>query len=345
MLFTIGWYMAEGFSSTIAGKGRFVSFSGHAREEPILRRVEAQMNRLGIRCSFYRSKKSQAVELRAFSAELARWFAKWLGEGVYNKRLPPELMSLSVDQSRVLLDAYVAGDGYKRGKQTEWVSASATLASQFALLAARCQQAPTLRLIGAGKNTGQWIGAYTTDSNPSSPLLRQWTDTAVYQPVRSVTTHNARDVFVNDLSVDEDESFVVGQASVHNCHRIGQVDAVNAWYLLAANTIDETTPHCWSASAPSSARSPTVAPKTTRTSSTRSPASSPASPTATSAPSPDRRAGVVHWECDAYRSRLTNGLTLVYRASGEHTRPSMTGRGVGPTLAASRAARAPMPAA
>ncbi len=57
------------------------------------------------------------------------------------------------------------------------------------------------------------------------------------------------------------------------CHRIGQHDAVTAWYLLAADTIDETMARLIQRSARSSPRSPTVACCTPTGSSKRSSAS------------------------------------------------------------------------
>ena len=58
------------------------------------------------------------------------------------------------------------------------------------------------------------------------------------------------------------------------CHRIGQRDAVTAWYLLAADTIDETMARLIAAQArASSQRSPKAAPSTATASSTRSCAS------------------------------------------------------------------------
>jgi SNF2 family DNA or RNA helicase len=39
--------------------------------------------------------------------------------------------------------------------------------------------------------------------------------------------------------VKDVNSFVVGTSVVHNCHRIGQEDSVNVYFLLAKETIDK----------------------------------------------------------------------------------------------------------
>jgi hypothetical protein len=55
--------------------------------------------------------------------------------------------------------------------------------------------------------------------------------------VRKVETKQEK-VMVYDLEVEEDHSFTVGFATVHNCHRIGQKDVVNIQHLVLKDSLD-----------------------------------------------------------------------------------------------------------
>lgn len=238
MLFSFGFYLAEGFASVRPGKGRFISFSGHSREVPVLERIGRRLEQLGANWTIY-TRPGNGVEMRAYSADLARWFLHLFGHGAHSKSIPEGLMDLPPSQARCLLDGYLLGDGYLRGTQQEWVSMSVSLAHQIALLALRCGCAPTLR---RRTDTGAWVGAFTIEGNPDNESLAAWDERYVYQPVRQVTTrfatrHN-RKIRVWDIEVEDDESFVVGQATVHNC-RIGQDRGVIITTLIADHMMDE----------------------------------------------------------------------------------------------------------
>jgi intein/homing endonuclease len=238
LLFFWGWYLAAGFSATEEGKGSFVSLAGHTRERPILERLGAWFERLGINYSIYEREGENGLELRAFCHELAAWMREWFGHGAQNKSMPDIVMSLPPEQAKVLLEAYIMGDGYRRKQQTEWVSTSKTLCSQMALLAMKCGKSPGLREVDNEYNGGQWVGGYTDGGAHLSQYLKA-DDRYVYHPISSVTTSVAkRTKAVYDLTVEDDHSFVVGLAAVHNCHRIGQSNAVTITYLDALGTID-----------------------------------------------------------------------------------------------------------
>lgn len=234
LLWLFGWYLAEGFSSIASGKGRFISLSAHEDERPILERMQKTFRDMGVNSTIYADEKDKGIELRAFSYELAHWFGEWFGDGCENKRIPPFLLNISKPQALTLLEAYIAGDGYERNQQKEWVSVSQTLASQMALLALQCGYAPTLRLVDNDHHKNCWIGCYTIDGKPDNKALAYWDEQYVYNPIRKVETFFATrrpPTYVYDLTVDDDHSFVVGQAVVHNCHRIGQKGAVTSFWL------------------------------------------------------------------------------------------------------------------
>ena len=241
LLFLFGWYLAEGFSSTKKGKGSFVSLSGNIRDRKIVERCGKIFSSWGVHTHL--SAIDNKVELRAYSIELAKWFSFWFGRTARKKYIPAELLDLPKAQSRYLLEGYLAGDGYRRRNQTEWNSVSPTLATQMALLALRCGEAPTLRRIAKGKNEGLWIGGYTTNGQACNPRLSVWDESCVYHPIHKVETFYARrrpPTHVYDLSVEGDHSFVVGQAAVHNCHRIGQTETVHIISLICQGTVDES---------------------------------------------------------------------------------------------------------
>lgn len=243
LLYLFGWYLAEGCTVTGTDKGRFVSLSGHEKERSTLEEQAAVLAKFNITSTIYAKTGQRGIELRAYSAELARWFSAWFGSGAETKHLPPELLDLEAEQAAVLLKGYIDGDGYCRNKQVEWVTVSPVLAAQINLLAIRCGYSTTLRRVSSGKNAGQWIGGYTENGNPSRQALNMADDKYVYQPVSWVETYYAPKrptlTHVYDLTVADDHSFVVGQIAVHNCHRIGQRDSVTAWYLLGAGTVEE----------------------------------------------------------------------------------------------------------
>jgi hypothetical protein len=246
-LFVFGWYAAEGFSSISPSKGRFVSFSGHQKERHILERIAKVFDRLGAKSTIYASKTTKGIELRVYSIELAIWFMAWFGHTAKHKKLPEELMNLSARQSAILLRAYIEGDGHTRNGGHEWVSANKELAVQFCLLSAKCGYAPCMHRSSPAssrhsRNKGRdnlpddkekrnWVGSVRQATATSKPYI--------LRKVRSVTLDYQRRPKVYDLTVEDDHSFMVGFASVHNCHRIGQKDSVTCSYLVIEDSLDD----------------------------------------------------------------------------------------------------------
>ena len=225
--FVIGWYLAEGFASTAPGKGRFISLSGHERERPVLEWCGRWFDRLGVNWTIYANRRTKGIELRAYSAELAYTFAENFGHASHHKRLPDGwLADISERQARILLDAYYAGDGYHRPPAHEAVTASRSLAWDVALLTERLGFRSLIRASSTTSGGHNVVGYhdYLTDG---------------FRRVRSVGTSHGRRVRVHDLTVKDGESFMVGLAAVHNCHRLGQVRPVNYTTLIAPGTLDE----------------------------------------------------------------------------------------------------------
>ena len=221
-LFVFGRFAATGVASISDNKADFVSLSGH---ESVLERCGRVFSRLGINSTIHKIKNSKIIEFRAYSSELAHWFRDWFGHGAANKRLPRELELLPKDQARVVLDS----DGHSDGL-VEWVSASREMTYQFCMLAVRCGFSPTLRQ-GSEKSGSHWIGGFALSSESN--------DAYVEREVRSVESYYEKHPKVYDISVEPDNSFVVGFATAHNCHRVGQEGTVTVINFVVRDTIEE----------------------------------------------------------------------------------------------------------
>jgi hypothetical protein len=246
LLVLFGWYVAEGFCSSLAGKGSFVSLAAHERERPILERCAATISRVfGVSSSIYTA-STHGIELRAFSRELALWFEHLFATGSRNKRIPAELRDvMSPVQVRVLLDSYFGGDGYRRPHETwkcarEATTVSSRLASDVLVMLIRLGVAPKLRRVDNVHNDC-WIVGWPH----AKKLHHERVGGFVLHEIERVVTLRASSAKVDgkyphvyDLTVDGSESFIVGQAVVHNCHRRGQTNLCTITYLDAEGTID-----------------------------------------------------------------------------------------------------------
>lgn len=229
-LFTIGYYAGDGSARTRGGAGRYVSISGNTtKKQPAMARCRAWLVSQGL--SENEQVRENGVERRYYSAEWAFWFKKHCGVGAYKKRLPSFVLSLNPRQSRLVLDGLRASDGYVRagGDRTEYVTMSYTLAAHVMLLAKRAGFRPALTIGSTKQYVVGWGG-------PSGPRSAGRVSSILLRHSRKADDKPER---IYDLTVEQDESFVIGHAVVHNCHRVGTKGTVFVHYLVGRGTVEE----------------------------------------------------------------------------------------------------------
>ncbi|HEX9087861.1 MAG TPA: SNF2-related protein [Arthrobacter sp.] len=242
-----GLYVAEGFSTVDESKGAFVSISGHRNEEHVLRAHGEYLQRtFGFKFTIYKHNHN-GIEMRIFSQDLAAWFLQMFGHRAQNKRFPAWVFDLSKPQLEQVFLGYMAGDGHAKlsdnGEKVvlSWTTVSESLSGQLGLIAAALGYRTGTRTIeGHFKEATSTVNAMTARDS----YVTEYTDDAhegpwIWRRVSMVTSRYARrEERLWDLSVEGDESYVVGSAAVHNCNRIGQENICMVTTLLATNTLD-----------------------------------------------------------------------------------------------------------
>jgi len=230
-LFTFGYYAANGHVYTGTEKGRFVSFAGHEEKTHHIERSMRWLMTYGVDGTIRHSTSDLGMEGRSYSGEWALWFGKHFGQEAHEKKLHTTLLSLDRHQSQELLEGLLSGDGYHRGNNDEYVTVSSTLAAHVTVVMLRANWSPCVNQVKSGKNKGNWIIRFNKNVD------------RVGCKVRSITFDipkkiNGKREQVHDITVENEESFVVGTVVSHNCHRIGQLASVLIQHLVLEGSLD-----------------------------------------------------------------------------------------------------------
>lgn len=157
--------------------------------------------------------------VRINSRVLAQWFPTIFGSGSHNKRIPDEMMQLPADKLRHLAQGIFDGDGKKATNAIE--QTSLILALQLVEVAARLGVQPTTSRYLAANST------YISDvyrvhelvttqrsvrSKPDVWKLGDW-DLRKITAIDRVEYHGP----VFNLSIENDETYVIENVPVHNC--------------------------------------------------------------------------------------------------------------------------------
>jgi hypothetical protein len=238
LLYAFGFFIAEGWtvisdikSSTVNICQKITNSKMYDASEYIIKIIKE---------SFGIEKHSTHVDTKnvksctIHSKELAYNFKDWFGGIVYEKQLPIWVDELNEEQLDSLLKGYYHGDGYRRKNTQQATTSSIKLISQ--LIRYNCNLGRPISLSNKGENNYSIEYSLDEVKNKRIKLL----DGYITYPIKSINISKPKksEERVYDLSVEDDNSFVVGIYNVHNCYRIGQKETVNIYYMLMYNTID-----------------------------------------------------------------------------------------------------------
>lgn len=245
LLFAFGWYVAEGWSnSNNKNKGCNVSICGNLKTEKEITKkvIETFSNSFNLpKINKYESKLN-CISYSIYSKQLASQFLKWFGNNSHTKQFPEWVYDLNDEQIESILSGYFMGDGYARKNTQSGITVSKKLSSQLMILNGKLR-----RPISLNEKINFYNVEYTISEKVKNPnIIRiKIKDNKILYPIKEVKLSKPKrgEEFVYDLTVEDDHSFVVGCANVHNCHRIGQTKSVNIYYMLIDSTIDTMVWH------------------------------------------------------------------------------------------------------
>lgn len=239
LLYAFGWYVAEGWVN-LGPRSGSVSVCGNSDTEiEIIDKVAAIIcDSFGIpKSGFYQKKDAKTYSRHIYSRNLAFNFKKWFGDGAKNKKFPEWVFELSNDKIKSILKGYYDGDGYYRKNQQSCTTVSNKLSNQIILLESIIGNCHSLNLTVNKSGSDTFTLTYTENSKIIRHSVK---DNFIIRPIKDIKLYKAKrsDERVYDLAVQDDESFIVGLSTVHNCQRIGQKETVWVYHIVADESLD-----------------------------------------------------------------------------------------------------------
>ena len=227
----LGYYLAEGstyFNQANKQYTNQLSFGLHETE--LVNRVQELVGTVtGKNAYITEQPDKNGAGVSFYSQEYSDWFTRHCGKGATTKELSPELMNLAPSQTKVLLDAYLAGDGNicerENSTMVRFSTASETLAGQVQMLLNKLDIHAWVQVREGGEakfsnNSDRVINrqplyqiGYT--DNKKWDMVRE-TETHFIVPIREITREPYNDLVFN-IDVAESHSYLVKGIAVHNC--------------------------------------------------------------------------------------------------------------------------------
>lgn len=216
MLKLIGLWLAEG---TGYNQNR-VRFCFGIDEPLVAECMEALEREFGRQAKVHRHPTSDVVSLSDIADDMYRWVSGAKSE----KMMDGRLLLLPAERLRILIDAYLAGDGHVRPDRNEAVATtiSETLAHQVAFALQRLGHHANIRQARSARvefiegrqvqASDTWTVSFSPDEGRRSGLSREG---MIGYDIRDVS-ETAADV-VYDIEVDEDHSLLAEGVIASNC--------------------------------------------------------------------------------------------------------------------------------
>ncbi len=229
----LGLYVAEG---CIGGKVKnpYINFTINKKETHLLEKITSTFKALGYKTGVIHYNDRNSIEVRVVCAALARALPSLVGKGAINKHIPDFIMFSPVEIKIEFLRGLFEGDGYIKGNKVHFHTSSKTLTLQVQLLTAslggilgisyvkpyireirggKVISKDSWQLRGTSKSLGKIFGYEHKGAEISHVIYR---DNHILVPVKSIEGEKYNDMVCNIET--EDETYLVSNAIVHNCH-------------------------------------------------------------------------------------------------------------------------------
>lgn len=227
----LGYYLAEGSTYYNQANRQYTNqLSFGLAEQPLADRARQLVEQVTGRKAYLTEQLDRnGLGLSFYSQQYSEWFTQHCGKGASHKTLSPELMGLGTRQTKILLDAYLAGDGNicdrNGSKMIRYCTTSEALAQQVQMLLNRQGIHSWIQTRPGGKvkfsnQSDRTINrqplyhiGYT--ENKSWDMVRE-TETHFLVPIQEITREPWDDLVFN-IDVAETHSYLVRGIAVHNC--------------------------------------------------------------------------------------------------------------------------------
>ncbi|MBD3210446.1 hypothetical protein GF318_03625 [Candidatus Micrarchaeota archaeon] len=233
----LGYYLAEGHVHK-----REVVLTFNIREREYVQDVESIISNLfGLKATTKERSEKNTIEIHASSSLLARAFRNLLGSDAANKKIPQFAMILPPEKQAELLKALWRGDGWISDVEASYKTISLALCNQIKLLLLRQGIIPSIHSEephGIHKKSyslfvkepdcfNRLMGimgvASRKEGNPRSLIIKD--SNYVYLPIKRIEKYQ-HDGTVFNLEVEDAESYVTQNATLHNCGNFGLITAL-----------------------------------------------------------------------------------------------------------------------
>ncbi len=236
LLRLFGYYIAEGYVHD-----RTICFTFSEKEENYVKDVTTIMKKVfGLNSSVKKREKRHEITAMFHSSILGRLLQDWFGKGAENKTVPGFIMQLPKSKQKTLIKGMWRGDGWvnKEASRANYKTTSQLLCEQLKMLLLRQGIVPVISYQAGYGNHRQAYSVQVvnfhamlklTDILELTPPKRKMkskspsaivTTNYAYMPIRKIGLHNY-DGLVYNLEVENSNSYVSENASLHNCGDFG----------------------------------------------------------------------------------------------------------------------------